>query len=161
MKDLPSFYVENYINSPRDYVDKIEFQLAQTYNGETTHDVDNSWTKVTERLLADPDFGKTYQTDNFFETPGLDQLTQSETDMLGKIRKVYYFVRDHYTCTSYYNIYNRVPLEKVYAQKSGSLAEINLLLINLLRKNGFMLILFCSVRRNTGSILPVILSWKG
>ncbi len=137
MRDVPAFYTENYINTPQDYIDKIEFQLAQTFDGENTHDVDNSWTKATQSLLSDPNFGQTYQTDHFFDTKELDQITDAENELLEKIKKVYYFVRDHYTCTSNYSIYAKHPLEKVYAQKNGNVAEINLLLVNLLRKNGF------------------------
>ena len=56
MKDVPAFYVENYLFSPENYIDKIDFQLAQTFDGQTVHPVKNTWTKVTEDMLKDKDF---------------------------------------------------------------------------------------------------------
>jgi len=64
MKDIPEFRVEGYVFCPENYVDKIDFQLAKTYDGEQFHDYYNSWKQATEQLMSKDYFGATLDDDN-------------------------------------------------------------------------------------------------
>ncbi|HEY4207071.1 MAG TPA: DUF3857 domain-containing protein, partial [Puia sp.] len=50
IKNIPPLKDENYLSTPRNYVDKIGFQMAKWYDGRDYHDETNTWAKATEEL---------------------------------------------------------------------------------------------------------------
>ena len=136
MKDVPVFYVENYISSPVNFIDKISFQLNKTYDGEDFHDVFNTWGKATEQLMKREDFGKYLNDENGWLDKILNQVVNEHDGTLEAAKKIYYYVQKNYTCTNRYNKYIKTSLEDVVKKKSGTVGDINLLLIAMLnRKN--------------------------
>jgi len=147
MIDLPVFYVENYISSPVNFIDKISFQLSNTYDGENYHDVLSNWKKVTQQLMKREDFGQYLLKGNGW----LDKLLRdvvSETDgTLEAAKKIYYHVQNNYTCTDQHSKFIKTSLQDVVKKKSGTVGDINLLLIAMLS------------RRNL-PVSPVVLSTR-
>jgi len=133
MKDVPAFYVENYLFSPENYIDKIDFQLAQTYNGETVHPVKNTWTKATEDMLKDKDFAAfmTEQDGNRWLDKPLAAIVKS-TDPLQQAKEIFYYLTNNFTCISYHNKYIKTTLQDVVKNRKGGVGEINLLLTDML-----------------------------
>ncbi|MHA4807709.1 DUF3857 domain-containing protein [Flavitalea flava] len=134
MKDIPAFHVENFLSSPTNYTDKIEFQLAQTYNGETTRDVMNTWSKATEELLKEEDFGEAISNDNYDVSDLANKIPVKNPGLLEQAKTIFYYVNSHFTCTNYYNPHIKTSLKDVLKKNSGTVGDINLLLIALLRK---------------------------
>ena len=136
MKDIPGFRVERYLSTPRNYIDKIDFQLFKTYDGQDYHDVMNTWAKATEDLLKQEDFGQPLgdERDELNELAG--KINGNNSDALGQARAVYYYVSSHFTCTNHYNKYIKTNFRDVLKKNSGTVGDINLLLIALLRKKG-------------------------
>jgi len=134
MKGVPAFNVESFIYSPKIYVDKIEFQLAKTYNGEESADVINTWDRMTAYLLNSVTFGDPLFADNSWLNEELDNLTKDEHDMVEQAKKIYYFISSNFNCTNYNSPYIRTNLEDVFKKRSGSVGDINLLLIAMLRQ---------------------------
>jgi hypothetical protein len=136
MKDIPAFQAENYLSTPRNYVDKIDFQLSKTYNGEDYRDVSNNWKKVTEELMGTESFGQPMNEDNEWLTPLVDKITHGSAGALEQARAIYYYVSSHFTCTNHYDKYIKTNLRDVVKKNSGTVGDINLLLITMLRKKG-------------------------
>ncbi len=137
MKDIPAFHVENYISSPRNYIDQIEFQLSKTYSGEgarEAHDVMNTWSKATEQLLEREDFGKPLSDDTYYLDKMLGEATGSAISPLDQAKAIYYYVSSHFTCTNHYNPHLTSTLKDVLQKRNGTVGDLNLLLITLLRK---------------------------
>jgi len=137
MKDIAAFKSESFTNSPVDYLDKIEFVLAQTYNGEDLSDRGTTWEKVTEQLLEAPYFGLAIDndhSDNLFNTA--DRVTAHSTNRENSAHELYYYVRDNFTCIPDDEIYLGSDLWTINKKKKGNVAEINLLLTALLRQKG-------------------------
>ncbi len=136
MKDVPAFYVENYLYSPENYIDKIDFQLSHTYDGRDTHDVKNSWRKLTDDMLKDKDFAlfMTEEQNNWWLDKPLDGIVKDVSDPLEQAKLIYYHLTDNFTCTDYHSKYIRTSLQDVFKSRKGSVGEINLLLIDLLRR---------------------------
>ncbi|HTE13316.1 MAG TPA: transglutaminase-like domain-containing protein, partial [Chitinophagaceae bacterium] len=138
MKDIPAFYVENYLSSPENYRDKIDFQLSQTYDGQDIHEVKNTWKKVTEDMLKDKDFASfiTEEENNWWLDKHLDGILKNNTDQLAQAKEIYYYLSNNFTCTNYHSKYIKTSLQDVYKSQKGTVGEINLLLTDmLLRKH--------------------------
>jgi hypothetical protein len=138
IKDVPAFYVENFLSSPINYLDRISFQLHQTYNGETTKDVMPTWKQATEELLKREDFGAFMYGDenNFWMNDVLEAVAKDNNSALQQAKNIYYYVANNYTCTNHYDRTLSTNLHDVYKKRSGTVGDVNLLLIALLRKKG-------------------------
>ncbi|HMH33777.1 MAG TPA: transglutaminase domain-containing protein, partial [Puia sp.] len=139
MKDVPSLNVlriEKYISTPKNYIDRVEFQLYKVNNGETSHDVTNTWAKANEELLKSESFGQPLRQDNYYMNQDLDAAITGSTDDLMKAKKIYYYVTHNFTCINYNNARIRTTLKEVFKKHSGCVGEINLLLAAMLRQKG-------------------------
>ena len=137
MKDIAPLKKENFIYSQNDYLDKVEFVLAQTYNGEDIHDVGSSWEKVTNELLSESYFARAIDKEvaaNLYNTA--ERETSGDNNPLEFVRHLYYYVRDNFTCIPDDQIYIGSDLYDVNKKKKGNIPELNLLLTALLRQKG-------------------------
>jgi hypothetical protein len=139
IKDLPALNIlriDPYISCPKNYIDRIEFQLHQTYDGSETHDVMNTWAKATEDLMKSEFFGQPIRQDNDWLNKDLLEITAGAETPLDQARKIYYYVASHFTCTSHYQTEIQTSLPAVFKKHAGSVGEVNLLLIAMLRQKG-------------------------
>ena len=150
MKDVPAFYVENYLSSPENYIDKIDFQLSQTFDGQDVHEVKNSWKKVTEDMLKEKDFAAfiTEEEGNGWLDKPLATIVKNNTDPLAQAKAIYYYLSNNFTCTNYHSKYIKTTLQDVYKSHKGNVGEINLLLTDMLL-------------RKQVTATPVVLSTRG
>jgi hypothetical protein len=136
MKDIPAFGSERYLTTPKNYIDKINFQLSSVYNGEVSTDHMNSWAQATTQLLTRDNFGGAIGEDNSWLEETLGRITAGSSDQLQEARSIYYYVASHFTCTNYYNPYIKTTLRDAVKANSGTVGDINLLLIAMLRNKG-------------------------
>ena len=138
MKDVPAFYVENYLTSPENYMDKIDFQLSQTFDGQTVHPYKNSWQKVTEDMLKEKDFASfiTEEDGNYWLDKPLAAIVKESADRLQQAKQIYYHLTNNFTCTNYHSKYVKTTLQDVYKNHKGNVGEINLLLTDMLLRKG-------------------------
>jgi uncharacterized protein DUF3858/transglutaminase superfamily protein len=135
MKDVPVLKEENYTSSLSNYIARIEFQLHYIQYTESSerHDRMGNYFMASEKLLKDDDFGADLDKDNGWMDDELKSITAGCTSSLEKMKKIYCYVRDHFTCTAHSGKYIATPIKTVFKNKNGSTAEINLLMIAMLR----------------------------
>lgn len=136
MKDIPAFGNEGFLSTPENYIDKLEFQLAGTNNGQDATYKTNTWAKATEELLEREDFGGALSTDDQQLNDLANKASAGASDPLAVARAVYYYVSQHFTCTNRYMKYVKTNLRDVIKNNSGTVGDINLLLAALLRQKG-------------------------
>jgi hypothetical protein len=135
MKDIPGFPAEEYLYCPGSYVDKIDFQLTKTYSGYQFDDYDNSWKEVTVRLLERSDFASALD-DGDKSLSDCIKIAVTGGDMDHQAREIYYYLTHNFTCNDPRDMYITGHLADVVRKQSGSVGDINLLLVALLRKIG-------------------------
>ena len=136
MKDIPAFHEESYLSTPKNYLDKIEFQLFKIHNGEEFTDVANNWKQTTEQLLEQGNFGLALNEEDDLVTQTLDTLTSGTSDPLQKAQAIYYYVSSHLICNDYNIVHLTTNLRDVMKKNGGTVGDINLLLISMLRQAG-------------------------
>ncbi len=136
MKDIPAFRAESFLSCPENYMDKIEFQLARTYNGEEYTDYSNSWKQATDQLLKREDFGRALEDNNSQVEDCLKKALTGSGEIREQARQIYYYLCNHFTCTNYNDKYIQTSLNDVVRKRSGTVGDINLLLVSMLRKVG-------------------------
>jgi hypothetical protein len=137
MKDIPALRAERYLFTPANYLDRLEFQLSKTYNGSEYKDWTNSWARATDELLEREDFGLPIADDNDWLDDLVTKAAGSGTSALEQARSIYYYVSKNFTCTDHDDKYITTTLRNVVKKNSGTVGDINLLLIAMLRRKGW------------------------
>ena len=137
MKDIPAFREEAYMTTEADYIAKIEFELAR-YQGSDlkTRDFSVDWPALDRTLLDRPDFGGQIRHAGFLrETAKL--LLSQQADTLGRITEAYDFVRHTIKWNNSAGLVSSEDIRRILENKKGDAADINLMLIALLREMDF------------------------
>ena len=136
MKNILPLKEEIFTSALDNHIAKVEFQLAEFRNPLTPKNIMGDWEDVCETLLKDENFGGQLNKDNSWMNDELKFVLDNAINEGEKARNIYKFLRDNFTCTNYNRLYADQPLKNVLKNKKGSEAEINLLLVAMLRKAG-------------------------
>jgi hypothetical protein len=136
MKDVPALKEESYTSTISNHVARIEFQLAEYREPYIPKKVMSTWVETASALLADEDFGLPLQQENTFLNEISAVASKKAQAPLDRARNIYAWVRDNMTCVERNSFYMKKTLQSTLKLKSGTEAEINLLLIAMLRNEG-------------------------
>jgi len=136
IKDAPALKDEGYVSTVRNHVQKIEFELSSKNEPLEPHIYISSWPQMSEELLNDEDFGLSLSKDMGWLSDADKAAMAGATSSFEKAKKIYAYVRDNFTCTDYSEKWLQHPLKNVLKTRSGTVAEINLLLVAMLRYAG-------------------------
>jgi hypothetical protein len=134
IKDIPGVNIENYLSTPDNYIDKLQFQLAGSNNGYESESVTNTWKKMTEELMGESDFGLPLENDNDWLDNLVNKTTANTSGQLSQAKALYYFISSQFTCTNHNYYYLLTRLEDVIQKRGGTVGDMNLLLIAMLRR---------------------------
>lgn len=132
MNNVPGLSFEPYMDAPRNYLQRVIFQLA-SYQGVygARNKVNNTWEDLVRDLLSNEDFGK--QLNKKLAVPELDAAVAAQSSTEDKVRVIYDFVRKKVQWDHYYGKYSTKGVKETLEKGVGSTGDINLLLLNLLQ----------------------------
>ena len=160
VKNIPAMTEESFTSSLGNYVSKVEFQLsAYQFQGGMRHDMMGNWTLLGEKLMKEDRFGSGLSKNNNWLDNDLKNVTTGVGTQLEKAKKIFAYVRDNSTCTSHSARYIESSLKEAYTKHSGSVADINLLLVAMLRHEGINadpVLLSTKANGFTNEIYPLI-----
>jgi hypothetical protein len=139
------------MDAVNDYLQKVEFQLAEYMGQFGTKKVNQTWKDLAYDLLSDKEFGGAIKKD----LPGIDELKNivaKETADSGRVAAIYNYVRRHFTWNGYNSKYVIDGLKDVLERRTGTSGELNLLLINLLQSFNIDVYPLLVAERNFGKI---------
>lgn len=136
MKNIPALKEENFTSALDNHIAKVEFQLAEFRNPLTPKNIMGDWSDVCETLLKDENFGEQLNKDNSWMNDELKIVLDNAISEEEKARNIYKYLQNNFTCTNQNRLYTDQPLKNVLKSKKGSEAEINMLLVAMLRKAG-------------------------
>lgn len=146
-ENVEAFPVEAYLTMADNYLTEIEFELSSTkFPGQAEELSANNWATVCKALLIDEDFGLRL-TGNSFLIDEAAKLKSLYANPVQRMNGAFAFVQQKLQWNGKYGKYSSAPLENIYHQGTGNVADVNLLLVSLLNKSGI-------------SASPVILSTR-
>lgn len=135
-QDVPALREEPYMTTVRDYVTKIDFELASVkLPGQMIQPINNTWQALTENLLKEERFGQQLKRSGFAKDE-LAAITIKYADPVQRTAAVYNFVRKQVKWNEVKQKYASENLKKAYETHTGSSADINLMLIAFLKEVG-------------------------
>jgi hypothetical protein len=138
MKNVPALKTESYTSTTRNHIAKIDFQLSEYRYPLTPKSIMGTWKELNDVLMKDEEFGLPISKDNGFLSDEIPTRAKSiKENNLQKAKLIYEYVRDNYKCTDDYAKYMSQTLRNLVKVKNGNVADINLLLIAMLRYAGY------------------------
>ena len=133
MKQVPALKQENFTSTIKNHIAKIEFQLSDYRYPLTPQNVMGSWTQLADDLLRAEYFGSSLDKNNGWLGEVINPLVANTKNDVEKAKKIYSYVRDNLTCTSYSAADLNQSLKNILRTRNGTVAEINLLLVAMLK----------------------------
>lgn len=154
-KNVKPLKEESFTSTLNNHVSKLEFQLTEYRQPLGYKKIMGTWETVAEDLLKAEYFGAQLSKDNGWLKETVRPVTDNATTQMEKAQKIYAYVRDQYTCTSQQGLTLDQNLRNVVKNKSGTVAEINLLLTAMLRYAGIAADPVILSTRNHGYTYPI------
>ncbi len=133
MKNVPALKEESFTSTIDNHIAKIEFQLSEYRQPLTYRNIMGSWPKLANDLMEADFFGKPVTKDNGWLKDIVKPLIEGVNGNKEKAHKIFSYVRDNFTCTNHSDLFAEQTLKNLEKSKSGTVAEINLLLTAMLR----------------------------
>jgi len=135
MSNVPALRDEPYILNDEDYLQKIESKpVALNVNG-TREPLVYVWPKVIRMLLEDEDFGLQIKKE-IPRTADLDAQLKNINDQYARMKIIYQYVKKNMEWNGNPGIWALNGVKAAWKDKKGTVGEINLILVNLLKDAG-------------------------
>ncbi|MBC9913207.1 DUF3857 domain-containing protein [Chitinophaga varians] len=155
LKDAPAIRDEDFITTTDNYVNRMEFQLSSiNWPNSPSKPIRSTWPKLMEELMKDENFGSALGNNNGFLGDVVDGLIKDAKTEEEKATAIYHWVRSNFTCTEHSGVWIYRSLKTIFNSKNGTAAEVNLLLVAMLKRaklNAYPVILST---RDNGHIYP-------
>jgi len=136
--NVPAFKDEPFITTSRDYISKINFELAYTqYPGEPIKRYMGSWEDINKLYAESADFGDQVSGNAFLKRT-VEEITAGIVEPEEKISAIGTYVKHNIAWDETSWKFISKTLKKVLEDKKGNSAEINLLLASMLDKAGII-----------------------
>lgn len=134
--DVPPFIVEPMLTTKENYITKVKFEIARTeVPGQMVEFYTQTWESINSRLLENGSFGEQLVGGLFLNKP-LENINASVDDPVEKMVAIHKYIQDNMKWDGYSSMYSS-SLRSAYNEKSGTIGDINLMLILMLKKAGF------------------------
>ncbi|WP_461790135.1 DUF3858 domain-containing protein [Pedobacter sp.] len=135
MEKVPAIKKEPFITTMDDYITAVEFELmATSYPNDIYRDYTGTWPKIIKGLVDDENFGL-FVKKNSAAKQLLPTIIKAEKDSLKIVELIFNYVKNNIKWNDNYRMYSAETNPKsILDKKSGSSADINLVLISLLKE---------------------------
>jgi hypothetical protein len=135
-QNVPALIEEPFVTTMEDYRLKMEMELASIqFPGKPYENFTTSWEEIDEQLLESDHFGDVFKRTNGIESQVASVIAEASTDT-EKLTRIYRYVQQNIRWNQYSRKYADQLPRKTLEEKSGNSADINLLLVAMLREAG-------------------------
>ena len=135
MRNLPGLTEEPYMDARKDYIQKVIFQTTKYSAAFGTAKFMSNWNEVTRDLYARGDFGRQMKV-NIDECSEFIKTNVADKPDYDKMRLIHHFVTENTNWDGTYGVVTKDGIKTLWKNRSGTAAEINLLLVNMLKDAG-------------------------
>ncbi len=132
-KNVPAFKMEPYSGNYKNYISTLSFELQTTqFPFSRIRNYGTTWEAIARGAFKDARFGGAMDNYKYFKDD-IDQLISGVSSSKEKAKLIYNYVRDQMTWNNRNALVPRKNMKKVYQERVGNAAEINLMLIAMLK----------------------------
>lgn len=135
-KNVPALINEKFVNNINNYYGKIDHELETIrMPNEKPKQLAKTWGDVSKSIYSDKQFGRELEKFNYFAND-VKPLVENLNTNQEKLIKIFEFVKNRMAWNGKYGYYTKKGVEYAYKEKTGNLAEINLMLVAMLKMAG-------------------------
>ena len=136
-ENVPALKDEYYVDNIKNYLSFVKHELSKTqFPNQPEKKYASDWDAVVKSIYNDENFGRELDEKGYFEDD-LRALIEGKSITRDElITTIYNYVRDRMAFNGEYRYECTNGIKKAYASKTGNAAEINLMLIAMLRYAG-------------------------
>lgn len=133
-KDMPALKDENFVGNYNNYLMSVDFQLSNYRNlNNENQRVLSDWPGLISKFINDySEFGPNMKKKSFYKDV-TNQIISEYQDPAERTAAVYNFVSQHMKWDERERYIPSQSIKKSYAERTGSCADINALLVSMLR----------------------------
>src|SRR5574343_132172 len=133
-KNVPSLIEENFSNNIENYYGKIdnELQIIRMPN-EEPEKIATTWEDVTNSIYKEKNFGEELFKTDYFAKQINNLLLNQENN---KMDLIFNYVKNNIVWNGKYGYFPKTGVEEAFKNKTGNVAEINLMLVSMLNYAG-------------------------
>jgi hypothetical protein len=150
--NVPAFIEEPYLTAASDFMSGVDFELSSiNFPGQFTRNITASWEGITKNLNEGEDFGRQLRRGNFLR-PLSDSIKEgSEKERMIQAHKI---IQEKMLWNGRNRWYVTKTLRNAHDEGTGSSADINMMLVLLLREIGLEAYPVIISTRSNGMIHP-------
>lgn len=155
LENIPALKEENFVNNIDNYRSAILHELASIRppNG-PFENFSTNWETVVKKVYENDEFGSELNKTGYFEKD-IDVLLNGVTAQNERIFTIFDYAKSRMNWNEYYGYHCDAGVRKAYNDKTGNVAEINLMLTAMLRYAGIQANpVILSTRSNGIAIFP-------
>ncbi|MEX0998191.1 MAG: DUF3857 domain-containing protein [Flavobacteriaceae bacterium] len=135
-ENVPKIAREEYLNNFYNYLTAMKHELEWTkFPNTEVKTFAKSWDDVVKNIFKSDRFGKELEEKNYFENE-IAQVTSETKTNPEKAVAIFEFLKNKMTWNGIYGKYTRDGVKKAFANRTGNVAEINLILTAMFRNAG-------------------------
>lgn len=134
-ENLKAFLDENYVKNIDNYKTSIRAELNSSYTGNVLKSYTLSWDDVRKEMMEEEEFGGALRKDHLVKDLLPTEIKQIPNE-LKKTEAILKFVQKNYTWDHKNRVFTEEGIKNLINTKVGNSAEINILLVLLLRNAG-------------------------
>ncbi len=159
---IPAFKREPYITGVKDYFIKLDFELAGTnFPGGGYKVLTPIYKDLPKKVLEREDFGGALRKTSFLAKPTQEVIESCEGDELAKLKAIREYVSNKILWDGEYRFGVTDNLKKVFKRERGTSAEVNLILIAMLREANLKVDPVILSTRSNGVLHPSMAMLQG
>lgn len=136
LQDVPALNDESFVNNIDNYRASIQHELSGKQMPNSMYkSYANTWEDVAKKIYESEDFGDQLSKTNYFEKD-IDAVINSATTNEEKIAAIFNFVKNRMNWNDYRGYNCEQGVKKAYETKTGNVADINLMLVSMLKYAG-------------------------
>lgn len=161
-KDVPAFKSELYMKSAKNYMKSVSIDVERIQIPEQMiyKEYATSWNQIVGLMMADEDFGQRLTTFAYYLRNAVNTIEAQDTSKYARMVAAYNEIKKIKWNNDYSFWCTDEGMSDAFKKKSGNSAEINMLLINLLRKLDIKVEPVMVSTRSNGEILPHVVSYS-
>jgi transglutaminase-like putative cysteine protease len=138
-ENMPAFIPESYSSATTNYLTALEFELAAvSFPNSPYKNFAKTWDNINDQLSKNEKLGG--QIGNLKVNSFKDEVnvvTSGKEDAASQIEAIYYHIKEKIVWNKQSRVFASVDIKKTYKEGKGNSADINLLLVAMLKAGGF------------------------
>ena len=134
--NIPALKDEPLVDNLDNYRAKLIMEhTATSWPNEPIKSYASTWDDVTKSIYKDSDFGSQLDRSGYYDDD-IDAIIAGQTDPAKKVFLIFNFVKSKVKWNEYYGFTSDIGARKAYIEGAGNSADINLMLVSMLRYAG-------------------------